>query len=134
MQKVAPIKCSTPKLTLWNCHVKEHLHPLMAKTQLLYKCTWRPSNRHGNTLLNFLQHYLDEHDSVLLWAYSCEGGREERVSSRLRMSCAIYSPWFHPTSSGFRVLSLTTFIDGCHGYISTTHSRTSIQSSCGSAV
>ena len=38
-------------------------------------------------------------------------------------------PWFHPTSSGFSVRSLLTFIDGCHGYVSTTHSLTSVHSS-----
>ena len=43
-------------------------------------------------------------------------------------------PWFHPTSSGFSVRSLLTFIDGCHGYVSTTHSLTSVHSSWGSAV
>ena len=47
----------------------------------------------------------------------------------LPLSTPSHLPWFHPTSSGFSVRNLLTFIDGCHGYVSTTHSLTSVHSS-----
>lgn len=43
-------------------------------------------------------------------------------------------PWFQPTSSGFKVFNLLMLWDCCHGYVSITHSLTSIQSKFGSAV
>jgi len=54
----------------------------------LYKCTW-PNYCHWNMLLSFFRTYLDEHHSVLLWAYSCEEGERESHPVNVRMSCYI---------------------------------------------